>query len=263
VTDHHQEATWESSTAPMLSFIIPAYNEHDRIRASLASAHASLSLLPYSFELLVVDDGSDDDTFSSAHLFASDHPEVTVISIPHAGKAAAVRAGMRQASGSYLLFSDADLATPLTYIEEFVVRAQLGADVVIASREGATAERIGEPHYRHFMGRVFNRMVQLLLLPGIEDTQCGFKLFTRSSAKLILDRTLLYTDMVTEVTGARVTAFDVEMLVIARRLGMKIDVVQVEWTYGSQSKVNPLTDTIMNARDIARIKLHDLRHAYR
>jgi glycosyltransferase involved in cell wall biosynthesis len=263
VTDHDQEATWESSTASVLSFIIPAYNEHDRIDASLASAYELLSQLPYSFELLVVDDGSDDDTFASAHNFADAHPDVTVISIPHSGKAAAVRAGMRQAAGSYLLFSDADLATPLTYIEEFVARAQSGADVVIASREGATAERIGEPHYRHFMGRVFNRMVQLLLLPGIEDTQCGFKLFTRSSAEMILDRTLLYTDTVTEVTGARVTAFDVEMLVIARRLGMTIDVVPVEWTYGSQSKVNPLTDTIMNARDIARIKRNDLRHAYR
>jgi len=262
VTDHDQESRWESCTAPVLSFIIPAYNELDRIGASLANAHALLSQLPYSFELLVVDDGSEDDTFASATRFADEHPAVTVIAIAHAGKAAAVRAGMRQATGSFLLFSDADLATPLSYVSEFVSRARGGADVVIASREGPTAERIGEPHYRHFMGRVFNRMVQILLLPGIEDTQCGFKLFTQVSANQILDRSLLYTDMVTKVAGARVTAFDVEMLVIARRLGMSIDVVPVEWTYGTQSKVNPLTDTIMNVRDILRVKLNDLRHQY-
>jgi dolichyl-phosphate beta-glucosyltransferase len=262
VTDLDHESKRESCTAPVLSFIIPAYNEHDRIRASLATAHGQLSKLPYSFELLVVDDGSDDDTFASAQSFADEHLAVTVIAIPHAGKAAAVRAGMRQASGCFLLFSDADLATPLSYVSEFVSRAHLGADVVIASREGPTAERIGEPHYRHFMGRVFNRLVQLLLLPGIEDTQCGFKLFTQVSANQILDRTLLYTDTVTQVAGARVTAFDVEMLVIARRLGMSIDVVPVEWTYGTQSKVNPLTDTIMNVRDILQVKLNDLRNTY-
>ena len=262
VTDHDQESTRESCTAPVLSFIIPAYNEHDRIGASLATAYALLSQLPYSFELLVVDDGSDDDTFASAQSFADEHSAVTVIAIPHAGKAAAVRAGMRQASGSFLLFSDADLATPLSYVAEFVSRARRGADVVIASREGPTAERIGEPHYRHFMGRVFNRLVQLLLLPGIEDTQCGFKLFTQVSAIQILDRTLLYTDAVAQVAGARVTAFDVEMLVIARRLGMSIDVVPVEWTYGTHSKVNPLTDTIMNVRDILQVKFNDLRNKY-
>ena len=262
VTDHDHESKRESCTAPVLSFIIPAYNEHDRIGASLATAYGQLSKLPYTFELLVVDDGSDDDTFASAQSFADEHPAVTVIAIPHAGKAAAVRAGMRQASGSFLLFSDADLATPLSYVAEFVSRARRGADVVIASREGPTAERFGEPHYRHFMGRVFNRVVQRLLLPGIEDTQCGFKLFTQVSASQILDRTLLYTDTVAQVAGARVTAFDVEMLVIARRLGMSIDVVPVEWTYGTQSKVNPLTDTVMNVRDILRVKLNDLRNMY-
>ena len=262
MTDHDQTTFPSAAAAPFLSFIIPAYNEHDRICASLATAHAALSALSYSFELVVVDDGSSDDTLQVVERFAVEHTDVTVISIPHAGKAAAVRAGMRRARGRLLLFSDADLATPLKYIDIFVQMAQTGADVVIASREGEYAERIGEPHYRHFMGRVFNRAVQLLLLPGIEDTQCGFKLFTHNAATEILDRTLLYTDEVQEVTGARVTAFDVEMLVIANRLDLTIDIVPVEWTYGSHSKVNPLIDTFMNARDIARVKFNDLRHRY-
>lgn len=262
MTDHDQATTPADASAPLLSFIIPAYNEHDRICASLATVHAALSALPYPSELIIVDDGSSDDTLQVVESFAAEHARVTAVSIPHAGKAAAVRSGMRRAMGQFLLFSDADLATPLSFIDVFVRRARAGADVVIASREGEQAERIGEPHYRHFMGRVFNRAVQLLLLPGIEDTQCGFKLFTRDAATMILDRTLLYTDEVQQVTGARVTAFDVEMLVIARRLDMTIDIVSVEWTYGTHSKVNPLTDTIMNARDIARVKLNDLRHRY-
>lgn len=262
MTDHDRAMTPADASAPVLSFIIPAYNEHDRICESLSTAYAALSALPYAFELVIVDDGSSDDTMQVIESFADAHAGVMAVGIPHAGKAAAVRVGMRQARGRLLLFSDADLATPLSYIDVFVQKAKSGADVVIASREGEDAERIGEPHYRHFMGRVFNRAVQALLLPGIEDTQCGFKLFTSEAATEILDRTVLYTDEVQQVTGARVTAFDVEILVIARRLGMRIDIVPVEWTYGSHSKVNPLTDTIMNARDIARVKLNDIRHRY-
>jgi hypothetical protein len=113
------------------------------------------------------------------------------------------------------------------------------------------------------MGRIFNRFVQLLLLPGIEDTQCGFKLFRREPAHEILERTRLYEDSDEEVTGARVTAFDVEILVIARRLGFRVEVLPVEWTYGEHSKVNPLRDSLLNLRDLAAVKWHDLRGAYR
>jgi DUF1365 family protein len=100
------------------------------------------------------------------------------------------------------------------------------------------------------------------LLPGIQDTQCGFKLFTREAAQEITQRTLLYKDE-KEVTGARVTAFDVEMLVIARRLGYRIDAIQVEWVYGTNSKVNPLRDSIQNGRDLLTIKLNDVLGKYR
>lgn len=248
---------------PQLSLVIPAYNEARRIRQTLHAAVEALSDLGLSAEIIVVDDGSSDDTLSIANSEAAANPTIRVLGLRHQGKASAVRAGMLAAQGDLILFSDADLAVPLSYIRPFVDAAERGADVVIASREGTAARRIGEPGYRHVMGRVFNRFVQLLLLSGIEDTQCGFKLFRREAAEHILARARLYGDFEGEVTGARVTAFDVEILVIARRQGYKITVLPVEWTYGEHSKVNPLRDSLLNLRDLATVKWHDVRGAYR
>jgi DUF1365 family protein len=112
------------------------------------------------------------------------------------------------------------------------------------------------------MGRVFNRLVQLLLLPGIEDTQCGFKLFRRDALEQLLPRMRLYREAVA-ATGPRVTAFDVELLVIARQLGLRIDTVAVVWTYGEQSKVDPIRDTLRNLTDIATVKWNQVRGRYR
>jgi hypothetical protein len=158
-------------------------------------------------------------------------------------------------------FTDADLATPITYLGAFIEAIENGADVVIGSREGKGANRLGEPEYRHLMGRVFNRIVQLSVLPGIHDTQCGFKAFSRFASSEILRRSRLYVDA-DEITGARVTAFDVEMLVIARTIGLTIVEIPVIWTYGEQSKVNPARDTFNNLRDIALVKLNTVRGAY-
>jgi glycosyltransferase involved in cell wall biosynthesis len=251
------------SGAPLLSLVIPAYNEAQRIESTLAEAVQALDRLGDSWELLVVDDGSTDDTLRIARSFAKRHPALRIEALPHRGKASAVSHGMHAANGELILFSDADLATPLDYMETFIERSRDGYDIIIASREGATAHRIGEPAYRHFMGRVFNWLVQLLLLPGIEDSQCGFKLFTREAAQQLIERTLLYRNLNIEVTGARVTAFDVELLVIARRLGYKIESIPVEWTYGTSSKVNPIRDSLHNARDLLTIKWNDLRGRYR
>lgn len=252
-----------ASTAPQLSLVIPAYNEARRIQQTLQTAVRTLSELDLTAEIIVVDDGSTDETRSIADAAAEANPIIHVLGLRHQGKAAAVRAGMLAAQGALILFSDADIAVPLRYIRPFVDAAEQGADVVIASREGAAARRIGEPGYRHVMGRVFNRFVQLLLLPGIEDTQCGFKLFRRQAARDILGRARLYGDASEEVTGARVTAFDVELLLIARRLGFEITVLPVEWTYGEQSKVDPLRDSLLNLRDLAAVKWNDLHGAYR
>ena len=240
---------------PRLSLVIPAYNEGDRLDATLAETVAFLAALPFSTELIVADDGSTDETRRIAESFASRYSSIRVVSIRHAGKAAALRAGMTAAAGDLIAFTDADLATPLSYISEFVCRAEAGADIVAGSREGANASRIGEPRYRHVMGRVFNRVVQLLLIPGIDDTQCGFKLFRKPIIRDLLASARLYVDD-KEIAGARVTAFDVELLAIARLRGYCIEMVPVVWTYGDQSKVNPSRDSFHNLRDVLHVYIN-------
>jgi glycosyltransferase involved in cell wall biosynthesis len=243
----------EPAIVTRISLVIPAYNESSRLPHTLDAAWSFLESRGDGFELILVDDGSTDDTSDIARRFAAEHSNVTVITIRHAGKAAAVRAGLEAATGNIIGFSDADLATPLGYLDDFIARVDGGVDIVIGSREGVGARRIGEPWYRHAMGRVFNRMVQLIVLSGIEDTQCGFKVFRREAAQSILDRTLLYRDG-RQVSGPRVTAFDVEFLAVARALGLTIVSVPVVWTYGTNSKVNPIRDTLHNAYDILRVR---------
>lgn len=247
---------------PRISVVIPAYNEGHRIEATLREADGYLAAQFETYELLLADDGSIDDTAERAHAFAATHPHVTVLSLPHAGKAAAVRAGMTRAAGDYVVFTDADLATPLHYLKTFVAEAERGADIVIGSREGSGARRIGEPWYRHLMGRAFNRLVQIVVLPGIEDTQCGFKLFRAAAAEDVLARALLYREP-KRVAGPRVTAFDVELLAIAKWRGLSVVPISVVWTYGQQSKVNPIRDTLHNGLDIARVRVNAWRGRYR
>ena len=216
----------------------------------------------YTAEVLLVDDGSTDDTAASARSLVAQFPNLRVETVPHGGKAAAVLWGMEHADGDLILFADADLATPITYLAEFRSAAALGADVVIGSREGEAASRIGEPEFRHLMGRGFNALVRLLLLPGIHDTQCGFKLFTAEARDAILPRLRLYRGNDGEIVAPKVTAFDVELLVVARRLGLEIAILPVTWTYGEQSKVNPIGDTFTNFSDVAHVKWNDLRGRY-
>lgn len=251
-----------SPLGPSLSLVIPAFNEAARIRRTLQTAWDYLQPQSYATELIVVDDGSPDQTGAIAAAFAEDHSGVRVLSIVHGGKAAALRAGMKAATGDLIAFSDADLATPLDYLGEFRQAMIAGDDVVIGSREGQGAVRYDEPFYRHWMGRVFNLIVRVLLLPEIQDTQCGFKMFRGEAAIIILDRARLYRDGTVAVKGPRVTAFDVELLVVARRLGYRIRSVPVTWTYGVQSKVNPIRDTLNNLADVVRVKWYDLRGRY-
>jgi dolichyl-phosphate beta-glucosyltransferase len=251
----------EHPSSPYLSVVIPAYNEERRIDASLRDAWAYLEQQPYRAEIILADDGSTDRTAALADLIASQTPQVRVLRLSHGGKASAIRHGLRASQGEVVAFMDADLATPVSYLARFLERIQDGADIAIGSREGAGSHRVGEPEYRHIMGRVFNRLVQVLLLPGIHDTQCGFKVFRRTVVMDILQRARLYAGQET-ITGARVTAFDVELLVIARRLGLRIDEVPVVWTYGTHSKVNPIRDTLQNLRDIMTVAWTRARRGY-
>jgi dolichyl-phosphate beta-glucosyltransferase len=247
---------------PSLALVIPAYNESVRIAQTLADAWTFLASQQYNAELIVVDDGSTDTTAEIARQFIAENPGPVVVTIPHGGKAAALRAGMLLAECDHVAFTDADLATPLSYLSQLRDTIANGCDIAIGSREGVGARRIGEPFHRHFMGRIFNGLVRTFVLKDIQDTQCGFKLFTKGAASELLKRSLLYTEPGMTVTGPRVTAYDVELLVIARRLGLKIGSVPVVWTFGAGSSVNPIRDTLQNLKDIAQVKWYDVGGRY-
>jgi dolichyl-phosphate beta-glucosyltransferase len=163
----------------------------------------------------------------------------------HAGKGAAVRLGVAQAMGEQIALADADFSMPIAEFRRFMPDALGDYDIAIASREAPGARRYGEPAYRHIMGRIFNRLVQWLLLPGIEDTQCGFKFLRRPVAQDIIQQLT--------IDG---WGFDVELLYIARRHGYQIREIGVPWRYGSDSRVSPVRDTLTMIRDIGTVWLN-------
>ncbi len=245
-----------------VSLIIPAYNEEQRLPATLAAAEAYLRVRPWSWELIVVDDGSEDRTAAIVRAWHERDPRIRLLAVPHRGKAAAVRSGILAASGRYVFFTDADLSTPIDYLEPALQLLRERWDVVIGSREGAAARRIGEPWHRHAMGRVYNWVVQWLLLPGIDDTQCGFKGFRHEVAQDLFRRMLLYRDGQRPLRGPRVTGFDVELLYIARRRGYRIAVLPVTWHHVEGSKVRPLVDGLLMLRDVLTVRLNAWRGVY-
>lgn len=265
LTGRHAAAPVTASAGaapPALSLVIPAYNEADRIAETVHTAVTWLAAQDFRSELLIVDDGSSDATAILAEEALHGAPGGRVIRIRHGGKAAAVRAGMLAAQFELIAFSDADLATPLDFLRDLRLAVAEGADIAIGSREGVGAQRIGEPSYRHFMGRVFNGLVRVLLIPDVHDTQCGFKLFRRDVAHDLLHRSRLYPEQAERVSGPRVTAFDVELLTIARLRGYRTASAPVVWTYGEGSKVRPAHDTWHNMRDVIDVWMHAKRGHY-
>lgn len=250
---------------PEISVIIPTYNEEKRgIKKNLAVVMDFLESESYDYELIVADDGSTDNTVGVAEEFARGKERVKILKLPHRGKGATVRDGMLEAEGKYLLFSDADLATPIEELKRLLnwVKDQ-GFDIAIASREGVGARRENEPYYRHFLGRGFNFLVKLITLRGIEDTQCGFKLFKAAVAKDILKRLKIYAPIDGEIKHPYLGAFDVEILFLAKKLGYKIKEVPVTWHYAETQKLDPLKDSLRMARDVLMVRLNDLRGFYR
>ena len=244
-----------------VSVVIPAYNEELRIRGSLQKVMNFMTENYEDFEVLLVDDGSTDNTVKITEEFAKNYKRLKIIKNPHSGKGYTVKTGMLKANKDYILFLDADLATPIEDLKRFLVWVtENDFDIAIGSREGIGAQRQKEPLIRHIMGRVFNMIVQVLVLKGINDTQCGFKLFKKDVAHKIFNATLLYPGG--KVEGPMVTAFDVEVLFLARKMGYKIKEVTVNWTYIDESKVNPLKDTIVNFMDVMKVKYNDIKGVY-
>ena len=239
------------SDTPLLSVVIPAFNESARIIGTLDELAGYLGGQEYTSEVLVVDDGSEDDTAKLVRSWAEDRSSTFVISIPHAGKGWAVRAGMLAARGSYRFMCDADLAMPVHWIDAFVERMDAGLDVVIGSREAAGARRFDEPAYRHVMGRVFNRVVRLLAVRGFQDTQCGFKCFRSDVAEELF-----------RLQRTRGMGFDVEILFLAIKKGFRIEEMPIDWYHQDVSKVRPGVDTIDMLKDTIVIRLRDLTRKY-
>jgi dolichyl-phosphate beta-glucosyltransferase len=237
--------------SPRLSLVIPAYNEQARLPFTLAEIEAYLCREETDCEVVVVDNGSRDATSAVVQQAAVKFPKLRLLRTDRRGKGLAVRAGMLSAKGDVVIFADADLSWSVDDLKRFMSFVDAKNPVVIGSREGLGARRIGEPVYRHLMGRVFNRVVQALAVPGVEDTQCGFKAFRADAAKAIFTRQRL------DGFG-----FDVEVLYLARRLGYPIRVVPLHWEHKENSRVAPLRDTLAMLTDVLRVRLNGWRGRY-
>jgi dolichyl-phosphate beta-glucosyltransferase len=245
-----------------LSVIIPAYNEEVRLPSTIEEASRFLDSMQVDWELLIADDGSTDRTGEIASSASRERDRVRHLELRHGGKAQAVRAGVRAARGQVVIFTDADLATPIQYVSEAFRLLDGDYDVVIGSREGTGAERQGEPVHRHWMGRLYNYVVQAVLLPGIKDTQCGFKGFRRDVAKDLFTSSVLYPEGGREVKGPLVTGFDVELLFLARKRGYSMCELPVIWKHVSGSKVRPGIDGLLMLKDVLQVRWNDIRGRY-
>jgi dolichyl-phosphate beta-glucosyltransferase len=228
--------------------IVPAYNEERRLGLTLARIQQYLAAQSYTSDILVVNNASTDQTGEVARAAG-----VQVIDEPRRGKGAAVRTGVLAAPGEYVLFSDADLSTPIEEVEKLLASLRQGYDIAIASRglpESNIVKR--QPWYRELVGRLGNLVVRMAAVPGIADTQCGFKLFPREVARKLF-----------RVARLRGAAFDVEVLFIAQRHRLRIAEVPVTWIDSPDTRFNRVTDSLDALKDLVRIRVNWALGRYR
>jgi dolichyl-phosphate beta-glucosyltransferase len=234
-----------------LSVVVPAYDEGARLAPSLRRILDHLRARELDFEVLVVDDGSRDDTAEVARSF--DSPEVVVLRhLVNRGKGAALRTGVLASRGDRVLLTDADLSTPITDLERLEPHLEQ-ADLVLGSRavkDAAITER--QPLYRELMGKTFNLLIRLLGVRGIRDTQCGFKLLDGETARK------LFADLTIDRF-----AWDVELVWLARRHGLRMQEVGVTWANSADSRVSPVRDSLSMFWDVLRFRLRHRRPSRR
>ncbi len=236
---------------PYLSIIIPAHNEEHRLPGTLEQVLAFLEAQPYTAEVLVVENGSQDRTLEVSQAFAREHAHLRILQNLQRGKGLAVRQGMLAAAGDFRFMCDADLSMPITELNCFLPPALSDFDIAIASREAPGAVRYDEPPYRHFVGRVYNTLIRLLALPGLHDTQCGFKCFRGEVVEDLFRRQTLVG-----------WSFDVEILFIAQRRGYRIVELPIPWYFNADSKVRVVRDSLNMGTDLLKIRLNAWRGMY-
>lgn len=238
-------------STPFLSIIIPVYNEERRLPRTLEQVFAFTQAQTYLTEVIMVENGSDDRTLELAQAFALDNPQLKVIHSTQRGKGIAVKLGMLAATGRYRFMCDADFSMPVDEINRFLPPALDKFDVAIASREVPGAVRHNEPFYRHFVGRVFNALIRLMALPGLHDTQCGFKCFQDTVAEEVF--------RLQTIVG---WSFDVEVIYIARRRGFRIVEMPIDWYFNPESKISVLSDSARMAFDLLKIRVNAAKGVY-
>jgi len=233
----------------LLSIIVPAHNEEFRLPGSLEKIDAFLSQQSYTYEVIVVENGSSDDTVGVTKQFAADHPYVKLMAVDTRGKGLAVKAGMLAAQGEDRFICDADLSMPIEEIAKFLpanVRAGTGTrpyDVAIASREAPGSIRYDEPWYRHFMGRVLSLIIKVLAMRGFEDTQCGFKMFHAPAAEDLF--------RVQTLSGI---GFDIELLFVAKKRSYTILEIPINWYFSDESRMRLVGDSLAVILEIFEIR---------
>ena len=237
----------------LLSLILPAYNEEKRLPECMEKVAKFIKQRGEPIEVLLVENGSHDRTYEMALEYAKKYPWLKVFHEETPGKGNAVRRGMLEGRGKYRMFADVDFSMPIDEISRFIPPELSDYQVAIGSREVKGAVRYNEPATRHFTGRVFNLIVRILLgLPGIHDTQCGFKSFSAEAAEKLFS--------VQRING---WAFDAEVLFIAKQYGYKIIEVPVQWYYDGNSKINVIQDSIKMFRELLQIRANYRKGMYK
>ena len=248
-----------------ISVVIPSYDEMANLQKGvLDKIEHFLSKKQYAYEVIIVDDGSTDGSVEFVREFVKDNSHLRLIENPHLGKAGAVTKGVLEANGKYILFTDMDQATPINELDKllpFFNPSDGGYDIVIGSRK---SQRRGAPFSRILMAKGMMLLRSIIVgIKGIEDTQCGFKIFEHEVARKLFGKISRVHNNFKEVAGSSVSAgFDVELLYIAQKMGYKIKEVSVNWLYVETRRVNPLKDSLGGFMDLIRIKINDLRRVY-
>jgi dolichyl-phosphate beta-glucosyltransferase len=238
-------------STPLISLIIPAYNEENRLPRALEQVFTFLEQQSFPFEVVVVENGSTDRTLEIANAFAAAKPNLLVIHEETKGKGIAVKRGVLAAHGEYRFLCDTDLSMPIEEILKFLPPQLNDFDVAIGSREAPGSIRYDEPSYRHWGGRMVNLLIRMLILPGFQDTQCGFKCFRAATTLPLFEQQTLFG-----------WSFDIELLYLARKRKLRIKEVPINWYFDPDSKVNAVRDALKMISDIFRIHLNALLGRY-